>query len=390
MTATGYPVSEVLRALRGGLNDDDPDVVPAVHVSVPYRFTSPREPPLLEVKYGRENNPTTMLFENAVRIAEGSKWCLAFNTGMAALHVALEVLRGAGARRVVASRLLYGTTRSLLDRHASSGLQVHYYGPPWGQLLRAVKELAPDAVLVETIGNPTLRVPPLRGLVEACGDDCTLIVDNTFASPYLYRPAALSRKILVVESVTKYIGGHHDVLGGVLCGNDADLHEAAWSTRKMTGTVMQPIDAFLAARGLKTLHLRVEYSSRSAEQIARRLEEEPLVERVYYPGLRSHPDSATAREVLPGLYGGVLSFDVGDSRVAKAMLKRLQLVVPSPSLGGVESVVAYPFESSHRSLSEEEKKELGITPGLLRLSVGLEDPVDVLNDILSALRSARA
>ncbi len=385
-----YRVTEVLRALRGGLPGRGRDVVPPVSVSVIYRFTGAAEDPVKEVKYGRENNPTTMVLEEALRVAEEAEWCLAFNTGMAAITTLLGVLAAGGARRVVASRLLYGTTRSLLDQMASMGLlEALYAGPPWDELLRAVEDQGPDVVLVETIGNPTLRVPPLRELAATCRErGCVLVVDNTFASPYLFQPLMLPGEVVVVESLTKYIAGHNDVLGGVVCGRGEELHRRLWDARRMMGSILQPLDAYLAARGLRTLHLRMEAVSRGASEVARGLLEKGLVERVYYPGLPSHPDHETARRLFPGLYGGVLSFDVGSGEAAKRVLRELRLVVPSPSLGGVESIMAYPYESSHRGLGEEEKRRLGITPGLLRLSVGLEEPRDVLEDVARAIRAA--
>ena len=393
--ASRYPVTRVLRILRGGLEGREPDIVPPIHVSAPYRFTGAQVDPLQEVKYSRENNPTTMLLEEALAAAEGAEWCLAFNTGMAALSALLEglLLLHKGSRpRVAASRLLYGTTRSLLSRMAGLGLvEARYAGPPWGELLDAAT--GADIVLVETIGNPTLRVPPLRELARICTErekGCTFIVDNTFASPYLYRPLEdLPGDVVVIESLTKYIGGHNDVLGGIVCGRGEDLRRSIWETRKTHGTILQPLEAYLAARGLRTLHLRVEYSSRSAQAIAEGLLAAEGVVAVHYPSLPGHPDRETAERLFPGLYGGVLSFDVGSATVAKKLMENLSLVVPSPSLGGVESIIAYPYESSHRGLSEEEKKSLGITGGLLRLSVGLEDPRDVLEDILAALRVSR-
>lgn len=387
-----YRVTEVLRALRGGLPGRGRDVVPPISVSVVYRFTGAGADPVREVKYGRENNPTTMILEEALRVAEEAEWCLAFNTGMAAITSLLSVLAAHGARRVIASRLLYGTTRGLLDELASLGLlEVRYAGPPWEELLDTVESLGPDVVLVETIGNPTLRVPPLRAVAEACEErGCALVVDNTFASPYLFQPLSLPGNVVAVESLTKYIGGHNDVLGGAVCGRDEELQRSLWDARRMTGSILQPLDAYLAARGLRTLHLRMEAVSRGAERVARGLAEKDVALKVYYPGLPSHPDHGYARELFPGLYGGVVSFDVGSGEAARRVLEGLRLVVPSPSLGGVESIMAYPYESSHRGLSEEEKQRLGITPGLLRLSVGLEDPDDVLEDVVRAVRAARS
>ncbi len=386
-----YSATRVIEALRGARAPGEP-LVPPVSVSAVYRFVEADVPPIMEVKYGRENNPTTMLLERGLAVAEEADWCLAFNSGMAAIAGVLEALASLEGRlRVVSSRLLYGSTRTLLDRMKALGLlEVRYAGPPWEELLEAVEEEKPSLVLVETIGNPTLRVPPLPRLSRLCRSvGCRLLVDNTFASPYLYQPLSLGDHVIVVESLTKYIGGHNDVLGGAACGLGEELLEPIWQARRLTGTILQPLEAYLAARGLKTLHLRMERASRTAMELARAVEESGLASRVYYPGLESHPDHSEARSLLPGLYGGVVSIEVpGCAEAAKRMLSSLRIVVPGPSLGGVESIAAYPYESSHRGLSEEEKRRLGITPGLVRISVGLEDPGDLVEDVLAALRAA--
>ncbi|KSW11394.1 hypothetical protein CF15_00570 [Pyrodictium occultum] len=365
------------------------DVVPPINISVVYRFIEAATSPDEEIKYGRENNPTTMRLESTLAEVESGEWCLAFNTGMAAIATLILSLAGP-RRRIVASRLLYGSTRTLLEKLTTVGkdFELAYAGPPWDELLAAMKP--GDIVLVETIGNPTLRVPPLREMAKECiNRECTLVVDNTFATPVIYRPLEDGASI-VVESLTKYIAGHNDVLGGAICGREPGLRKRVWEWRKLMGTILQPLDAYLAARGLKTLHLRVRYSSESAMTIAKWLRERPEVAKVYYPGLPEHPDHGTAEQLFNGLYGGVVSFELkGGAQAAKRFLQALKTVTPSPSLGGAESLAAYPYESSHRDLSEEEKRRLGITPGLIRLSVGLEDPEDIISDLESALMKAR-
>ena len=383
-----YNVTRVLLELRQLGGPEGTPIVPPISVSVVYRFTEAVEPATEEQKYGRENNPTTRVLERALAAAEEAGWCLAFNSGMAALSAVLHALAPHGAR-VVASRLLYGTTRGLLEALERRGLiELRYAGPPWGELLDEAGDA--DMVLVETIGNPTLRVPPLPELARRCGSGCRLVVDNTFASPVVYQPALLGENVIVVESLTKYIGGHNDVLGGVACGHHRGDYEMVWSERKTMGTILQPLDAFLAARGLKTLHLRVPWASRAAMRLAEALEQLEEVARVYYPGLPGHPDHGTARQLFQGgLYGGTLAAELrGGSEAARRMLRSLRVAAASPSLGGVETLVSYPYESSHRGLPEEEKRRLGITPGLVRISVGLEDPEDIVRDITGAIRAA--
>ncbi len=211
-------------------------------------------------------------------------------------------------------------------------------------------------------------------------------MDNTFASPGLLQPLKHGAT-LVVESLTKYIAGHNDVLGGCVAGIDEQLLDTLWLWRKNFGTILQPLDAYLALRGLKTLHIRVERMSRSAKEVAEWLETHPAIARVCYPCLETHPDYEEAKKLLPsGLCGAVVSFELRGGRDAVTkFLKRLKLVSPSPSLGGTETVVAYPYESSHRDLPEEEKLALGILPSLLRLSIGLEDPEDIVEDLAQAL-----
>jgi len=383
-----YNPTKVIAALRMGREEGE-DIVSPIHVSVIYRFTKRLDKPSAEVKYGRENNPSVILLERALSIAENAKWCLAFNTGMAAINSLIMGVVEPGSK-ILASKLLYGSTRSLLDAYSSRlNLKVAYRGPPWDELLSSIDQAS--AVIVETIGNPTLRVPPLREIAKECRNSgCTLIVDNTFASPYLYQPLRLGEDVIVLESITKYIGGHNDVMGGVVCGLKEEDYERLWDIRRLHGTILQPLDAFLAARGLKTLHLRMRHMTATAARLAETLQqkqEEGIVARVYYPGLRSHPDHTVASDMLKHGYGAVVSFDVGSERRVREIMSRLNVIVPAPSLGGVESVISYPYESSHRNLPEEERLQLGITEGLLRLSVGLEDPEDIVNDILNALNT---
>jgi len=341
--------------------------VPPLHLSVVYRYLGEPGDPLKEVKYGRENNPTVMLLERVLSCIEESQYGLAFNTGMAALSAILHEA-ASNRLRVALPRLVYGSTRQLASRLLGDRLVLA--GPPWGELLAVIDKV--DMVIVETMANPTLLVPPLDELAKECSSTaCRLVVDNTFATPVIYKPSRVGA--VVVESMTKYMAGHNDVLGGYVGVLEEDYWRKLWDWRRLLGGIIQPIDAYLAYRGLRTLEIRVRRVSETAMRLAAWLEESGLVERVYYPGLRSHPDHHNAARLFNGLYGGVVSFDVGSKERAKTVLRRLGSILPSPSLGAVDSLASYPYTSSHRWLSDEEKKELGITPGLIRLSVGLED-----------------
>ncbi|MCE4610486.1 MAG: aminotransferase class I/II-fold pyridoxal phosphate-dependent enzyme [Desulfurococcales archaeon] len=381
------------RVIWGGWRpEDDPHyepIVPPLYLSAIYRHPPGIEhemPRVGDLKYSRENNPTLLMAEEAFRLAEEGKWALGFNSGMGALST-LMVSVASRASRIVVMRLVYAPTRMLAERIAKlSGVEVVFAGPPWEELIEEAAKS--DVVIVESVANPTLRIPPLRELYSVCREsECKVIVDNTFASPAAYRPLPEGADI-VVESATKYIAGHNDIVAGLAAGlREEDLLEL-WDLRRLLGTTMQPFEAYMTWRGLKTLAPRFESISKSARVIAEWLEDHKCVERVYYPGLPSHPDYEEARKLLPpGLYGGVVSFEVkgGQEEVLK-VLENLSLIAPSPSFGGAESVIAYPEWSSHRNLPPEEKARLGIKPNLLRLSVGLEDVNDLIEDLDSALR----
>ncbi len=381
------------RAARAGWSPErDPfrePVVPPIHVSAIYRHPPGPEhgfPGVGDLKYSRENNPTVLGLEEALASIESAGWALAFNSGMAAIAAVLHA-KAVSTRRLAVMRLVYAPTRLLAERLGKlMGIEVHPAGPPWEELFSAAAKS--DMVLVESMANPTLRVPPLRELYSVCRETgCRVVVDNTFATPAVYRPLEEGAD-LVVESATKYIAGHNDVTAGLAAGTSRRDLEEIWDVRRLLGSTLQPLEAYLVWRGLKTLHVRVERASKTAMEIASWLEEHPAVERVYYPGLPSHPDHREARRIFNGVYGGVVSFEVkGGEEAALRVLENLRIITPSPSLGGVESVISYPAWSSHRSLPEEEKRRLGITPGLLRLSVGMEDPEDLKEDLDRALKA---
>ena len=357
-------------------------LMPPIHLSVTYTYDVEG---LLEggwTGYSRESNPTVEELEARLAALEGARWALAFNSGMAAITgLLLGVARG---RRIILERLTYGSTRLLPPL---LGLEARLAGPPWDELLHEADSCSGGVVFVESMGNPTLRIPPLEELVGIASErGCLLVVDNTMATPAALKPLKLGAA-LVVESLTKYVVGHNDALGGSLAGLDPGLRAPIWEARRLTGTILQPFEAYLAIRGLETLEARYRLQSATALEVARWLEESGLVERVYYPCLESHPDHARAQRLLGGLCGGVLSFDVGTRERALEALSRLRLVKPSASFGATKPMAAYPYASSHRSLPEEEKKRLGITPGLIRLSVGMASPQEIIGDLERALKT---
>ncbi|MEB3859883.1 MAG: PLP-dependent transferase, partial [Desulfurococcales archaeon] len=309
----GFSTRSVWGSWDPGADERFEPVIPPIYVSTVFKHPPGigRELPRLgDLKYSRENNPTVMLLESSLCRLEGASWCLCFNSGMAALSsILLSFIHSGRARRILVMRLVYAPTRLLVERIASmTGLSYEAAGPPWGDMLEAASRS--DLVIVETIANPTLRVPPLRDLYAICREaGCTVIVDNTFASPAIYRPIGDGGHV-VVESLTKYISGHNDAIGGLVAVNDRGLAEEAYSWRSLLGGIMRPIDAYLVLRGMKTLNLRMERVSKTAREVAEWLEDHPRIEKVYYPGLDSHPDHKIARELFNGIYGGVVSFEV--------------------------------------------------------------------------------
>jgi len=342
--------------------------------------------------YARYGNPTLTALETAVAALEGGEAALAYASGMAAIHGALL---GAGARAgatVVAAQDVYGATYALLNRVLTTqGVAVRFVdGTDTAAVAAAVAETRPAALICETISNPLLKladVPRLAKIAHAAG--AALIVDNTFASPYLCRPLAHGADI-VVHSATKYLGGHGDVLGGVVV-TSAERRAALNELNKLVGGNLGPQEAWLVLRGLKTLPLRLERQCDNAARIATWLADHPQVAAVNYPGLAAHPQHALAARLLErGAFGAMISFDLrnGSQKTVFRFMEALKLALPATTLGDVYSLVLYPAGSSHRALDSEARRRVGIGDGLVRLSVGIEDPEDIIADLDQALWQA--
>lgn len=338
--------------------------------------------------YGRNTNPTVAAFEEKVRRLEKAEAATAFSTGMAAIAGVFHALLRPGAR-VVSQKDTYGGTSILLSEHL----------PRWGvetvlcdtgdEAVEAEVARGCDLLYLETPTNPTLKVLDLERLCAAGrAAGATVVVDNTFATPVNQAPLALGAH-LVVHSATKFLGGHADALGGVLCG-DADLVRAVFRHREVAGASLHPEAAYLLLRGMKTLHLRVERQGATALRVARWLEAAEGVAAVHYPGLESHPRHAVARRQMRG-FGGVLSFALdGGMEAVERFLPALRWAHLAANLGAVETVAGTPATTSHVECTPEERAALGIPEGLVRYSVGIEDPGDLVADLSAALEVARA
>lgn len=339
-----------------------------------------------EQKYSREENPTVRGFEKVIAKLERSKESLAFSSGMGGI-AAIYLTALSSGDTVVITKESYGTTQDLALNLAKLGVKTVLAGPDTDDFLQKVKP-GVALVLVETITNPLLRVVDVPAIAKRCEEvGAKLVVDNTFATPLLYRP--LERGAwLSVHSVTKYIAGHNDVVGGAIALNDPLDTVELWEFRRRLGSIMGPFEAFLSLRGVATLKPRFELQCRSALALSKYLRDHPKVERVYYPGLADSPYRKTADELFleEGVYGGVVSFKVKGGRPkAISVLKKVGIIQPSPSLGGTESLLNHPITSASKTLSPAVRKELGITDDLLRLSMGLEDVEDLQADLEQAL-----
>ena len=341
--------------------------------------------------YTRYGNPTVTALETAVAALEGGEAALAYSSGMAAIHGALLAAGARAGATVVAAQNVYGATYALLTRLlASQGVTTHFVDTADLDAVRAtLAAVRPVALLVETISNPLLKVVDLPRLAElAHGDGAAFIVDNTFATPYLCRPLALGADY-VVHSATKFLGGHGDVLGGAVVASAARRRELN-EINKLLGANLGPQEAWLVLRGIKTLPLRVQRQCENAAQVAAWLAAQPGVSHVNYPGLAAHPQHDLASRLFDrGLYGAMISFDLADGDRARVFrfMEALRLVLPATTLGDVYSLVLYPAMSSHRALAPDLRRAIGIGDGLVRLSVGIEDPADIIADLAQALES---
>jgi cystathionine gamma-lyase len=334
--------------------------------------------------YSRTGNPTRSALEENLAALEQARYGLAFASGLAAVNGVLNLLRSGD--HVVAGRDLYGGTYRLFTKlYRKLGVEFTFVDEAVPEVLEAEFRAETRLLWLETPSNPLLRITDLRAAAASARARGVLtVVDNTFATPYLQRPLALGADV-VVHSTTKYLAGHSDVLGGALVTDEAALFEELRFFQNAVGAVPGPQDCFLVLRGTKTLALRMDRHCASADAIARYLGGRPEVTRVYYPGLASHPGHETARAQMQG-FGGVVSFELeGGEAAAQLFLRHLRLWTLGESLGSVKSLLCQPATMTHASVEPEVRRETGIADGLLRLSVGIEDPEDLVADLAQAL-----
>ena len=362
-------------------------------VMTPVYFTSTFEQdapakPRNGYEYSRTSNPTRTALQDNLAALENGKWGLAFASGLAATNALCHRLRPGD--HVLATNDLYGGTFRLFKRcFEHYGIAFDFVkASDAGAVERALRANT-RYLFLESPTNPLLSISDLAQLAAAAKKRGVLtVVDNTFATPYLQRPLELGAD-LVLHSLTKYIGGHSDVVAGALIGNDEELRKELAFYQNAVGGQLGPMDAFLVLRGVKTLSLRMERHCANAQRIAEALTQHPLVEKVFYPGLSNHPQHALAARQMKA-FGGMVSFELhGGTPAANAFATATELFTLAESLGGVESLVEVPASMTHASIPAEERRKAGLSDGLVRLSVGIEHVDDLLADVQQAIeRSA--
>ncbi|KAJ1926263.1 cystathionine gamma-lyase cys3 [Tieghemiomyces parasiticus] len=360
-------------------------VIPALSLSTTYKQSAVGVHNGFE--YSRSGNPNRADFETAIAALEHAKYALAFSSGSATTSSVISMLPG-GSHVVSVNDVYGGTYRYFTKVAPASGVKATFVDLLDAENLRNVMQENTRMVWIETPTNPTLRLVDIRAVADIAHEyGALLVVDNTFLSPYFQNPLDLGAD-LVVHSCTKYINGHSDVVLGVAAMNDTQVYDKLKFLQNAIGAVPAPFDCFMAHRGLKTLHLRMRQHEENALAVAALLEASPLVENVIYPGLPSHPQYELAQRQQRG-FGGMVTFRIrGDLQTADRFLQSVQLFTLAESLGGVESLCELPVLMTHGSVSPEDRAVLGITDNLIRLSVGVEDTQDLLQDVSQALERA--
>ena len=337
--------------------------------------------------YSRLGNPTTKVLEDKIAMLEGGEAAAAMSSGMGAISAALWTLLKAGDH-VVASKTLYGCTFALLNHGLTRyGVEVDFVDVTDIENVRKAMKKNTKVVYIETPGNPTMRITDIEAVSKIAHEveGCKVVVDNTFCSPYLQRPLEFGADI-VVHSATKYINGHGDVIAGIVVGKEDYINEVKmFGIKDMTGCVLSPNDAFLMIRGMKTLQIRMDKHCANAMAVVKFLESHPVVEKVYYPGLESFEGHELAKKQM-SQFGGIMAFEVkGGVEAGIKLMNSLKLCILAVSLGDAETLVEHAASMTHSPYSKEEREAAGISDGLVRISVGLEDVEDIIADLKQGL-----
>lgn len=337
-----------------------------------------------EYDYSRAANPTRAALEANLADLEGGKYGLCFSSGVAATGVVLHLL-SSGDKVLLGDDVYGGTNRLFHKVFAQLGIETVLVDMTDVEAVKAAMDDRVKLIWLETPTNPTLKITDIKAVAElAKANDVILAVDNTFATPYLQNPLAMGADI-VCHSTTKYIGGHSDSIGGALITNDPDLHQRMKFIQLSEGAVPGIMECFLLLRSTKTLHVRMQRHCENAMTVAKHLDNHPMVEKVIYPGLASHPQHELAKAQMPGFGGMITIYIKGGLDESRAMLEKTRFFACAESLGGVESLIEHPAIMTHASVPADQRAKLGISDNLIRLSVGIEGVEDLIADLDQAL-----
>ena len=338
-------------------------------------------------EYSRTGNPTRAALENNLAALESGKYGACFGSGLAAIDCVVKMLNPGD--EVISTNDLYGGSyrifKTIFEKY---GINFHFVNMLDQNNIKDKINANTKLIWIETPTNPMMNIIDIKAVVSMANEsNIKVAVDNTFATPYLQRPLELGADI-VMHSVTKYLGGHSDVVMGALITNDDAIAEEMYRIQNSSGAVCGPMDSFLVLRGIKTLHLRVQRHCENGEKIAHFLADHPSVDKVYWPGFESHPNHHIAKEQMGG-FGGMISFTLkgDDMELAKAIVSKTKIFTLAESLGGVESLIGHPSTMTHASIPREERVKSGVLDSLIRLSVGVEDASDLIEDLKEAFKN---
>ncbi|WP_298314455.1 cystathionine gamma-synthase [uncultured Aquimarina sp.] len=374
------------KTIHGG-QEPDPAygaVMPPIYQTSTYAQTTPGGHKGFE--YSRTHNPTRKALEDSFASIENGKYGLAFGSGLAAIDAVLKLLKPGD--EVISTNDLYGGTYRLFTKiFEDFGIKFHFIGMDNSDKVESYVNENTKLIWVETPTNPMMNIIDIKAIAKVSQKHNVLLaVDNTFATPYLQRPLDLGADI-VMHSATKYIGGHSDLVMGALIVKDDEVAKRLFFIQNASGAVCGPQDSFLALRGIKTLHVRMQRHCENGEAIAKYLKNHPKIEKVYWPGFENHPNHNIAKEQMDG-YGGMISFIPKGSNFDEAIkiVENLKIFTLAESLGGVESLAGHPASMTHASIPKEDREKTGVVDALIRLSVGIEDVDDLIADLEQAIR----
>ena len=374
------------KTIHGGQENVDPAygaVMPPIYQTSTYSQTTPGGHKGYE--YSRSANPTRTALENALASIENGKFGLAFGSGLAAIDAVLKLFKP-GDEIISTSDLYGGSYRIFTKIFEGLGIKFHFIGMQDAEKIEAHINKNTKLIWVETPTNPMMNIIDIEAVSKIAKKHKVLLaVDNTFATAYLQQPLNLGADI-VMHSATKYLGGHSDVVMGSLVVNNQNLADKLYFIQNASGAIAGPMDSFLVLRGIKTLHIRMQRHCENGEKIAHYLKSNPKVDKVFWPGFEDHPNHDIAKKQMTG-FGGMISFTTteGTEKSAVSILEKLKLFTLAESLGGVESLAGHPASMTHASIPKEEREKTGVVDSLIRLSVGIEDDEDLIEDLKQAL-----